>query len=229
MKNKKKKRHWKKPAVLCTLCMLFVVFSTALTVNATSTKLTTSAVTAEKGDVAKVTLALDGNTGIWGLKIKVDYDHSALTLQSVETGNIFEGNDVTLPSSLARESFVFVAASNELKDNEANGSLVTLNFLVEKDAKAESYPITAEVVQAINLEGKDVKIDVKKGGSVTVNDGKKATASPEPDKEGSLTTNVTDTGDNNNPVIWIVLIVVALVGGGACCYALQIQRRRKGH
>lgn len=245
MKHKNRNGIGRISAVLCMLCMMLVAFPVTLTVNAESAaKLTTSAVTTEREEVAAVTFMLEGNPGIWGLKIKVDYDHSALTLQSVTNGSIFEENDVTVPNSLAREQYVFVAASNKLEDITANGSLVTLNFLVEKDAAAGTYPITAEVTQAINCASEDVDIDVV-NGSITVNVVDEPTASPVPDEAKPVTspaTAVTEqeeagtalvtssakTGDNNNLILWIVLAVFAVAGGGVC-YVLHIRRKRKSH
>lgn len=253
MKDKNRYGIGKIPAVSCMLCVLFVSFSAVLTVNAESNaKLITAAVTAGREETAAVTFTLEGNPGIWGLKIKVNYDHSVLTLQSVTNGSIFENNDITLPSSFAREQFVFVAASNEMEDAVGDGSLVTLNFLVEKDAAAETYPITAEVTQAINFAGEDVKIDVE-SGSVTVNAVDKPSGSltfekvelpkTQPAERAehaeqaeaelremeiiALAVGNAKTGDAGNPVLWIVLIVIALAGGGACCYALYIRRRRR--
>lgn len=245
MKHKNRNGIGRISAMLCMLCMLLVAFPVTLTVNAESAaKLTTSAVTTEREEVAAVTIMLEGNPGIWGLKLKVDYDHSALTLQSVTNGSIFEENDVTVPYSLAREQYVFVAASNRLEDITANGSLVTLNFLVEKDAAAGVYPITVEVTQAINCASEDVDIDVE-SGSVTVNVVDEPTVSPtpgetkpvvspgsavtEPEEAGTaLMASSTKTGDDSNLVLWIVLAAFALAGGGAC-YVLHIRRKRKSH
>lgn len=187
-------------AVLCmTFCMLLLSFSTATTVNAQSAaKLTTSSVTAERGNTVAVTFALEENPGIWGLKYKVGYDHSALTLKSVTKGSIFEEGDVVLPDSLDREQFVFAAASKQLTDIKTNGTVVTLNFAVTNEAAAKAYPITLEVTQAINLAGEDVNIAAA-NGSVTVTNGTQGNP---------------NTGDNNNPVVWIALMLLILAGGG---------------
>lgn len=241
MKHKNRNGIGRISVVLCMLCMLLAAFPVTLTVNAESAaRLTTSAVTTEREEVAAVTFMLEGNPGIWGLKIKVDYDHSALTLQSVTNGSIFEENDVTVPYSLAREQYVFVAASNKLEDTIANGSLVTLNFLVEKDAAAGTYPIMAEVTQAINCASEDINIDVV-SGSVTVNvvdepapSETKPVAAPvsavtEQEEAGTaLLTGSAKTGDDSNLILWIVLAAFALAGGGAC-YVRHIRRKRKSH
>lgn len=219
------------PAVLCMLCVLVLSFAVSTTVNAESNaELTTASVTAKKGDTAAVTVALEGNPGIWGLKLKVGYDHSALTLTSVTNGNVFKESDVTLPSRLDREQFVFAAASNELTDITADGTVVTLNFQVGDNAGEQSYPITLEVAQAINVAGEDVSIGAG-NGSVTVNveqsEPSKDSASPKSEKPAeALATVATGTGDDSNPVIWIAIIVVAMVGGGVCC-VLHIRKGRK--
>lgn len=220
-------------AVLCMLGIMFLSCPAALTVRAQGdARLAASAVTAERKSTAAVTVTLEGNPGIWGLKFKVGYDHSALTLQTVEKGNVFEEKDIVLPDSLDREQFVFAAAANELEDIAADGNMITLNFLVGEDAEAGSYPITLELTQAINVAGEDVKITVTEG-SITVK-ADEADNTGETDDGGSdqpaaevMTTN-TKTGDAGNPLLWIVLIVavLAIAGGGICC--VLYMRRRHG-
>lgn len=212
----------RRTAALCMLGILFLSCSAALTVKAQGdARLAASEVTAERNNTAVVTVTLEGNPGIWGVKFKVDYDHSALTLQTVENGNVFEENDIVLPGSLDREQFVFVAASNKLEDITADGNMITLSFSVGENAAAGSYPITLELTQAINVAGEDVKITVTEG-SITVkaddvndtDDG----GSDQPSTEAMTTS--TRTGDDSNPrlwLLWIVLIVVVLAGGGICC------------
>ena len=154
-------------AALCMLGILFLSRSAVLAVNAEGdAKIRASAVVEESTGTATVTVALEGNPGIWGLKFKVGYDHSALTLKSVEKGDVFAESDVVLPDSLDREEFVFVAASNRLEDITADGNLATLNFLVKDGASVKSYPITLELIQAINAEGEDADITATVGEDV---------------------------------------------------------------
>lgn len=220
-------------AVLCMLGILFLSCPAALTVKAQGdARLAASAVTAERKSTAAVTVTLEENPGIWGVKLKVGYDHSALTLQTVEKGNVFDEKDIALPDSLDREPFVFAAASSKLEDIAADGNVITLSFLVGEDAEAGSYPITLELTQAINVAGEDVKITVTEG-SITVkadevnNTGETDDGESDQPAAEVMTTN-TKTGDAGNPLLWIVLIVavLAIAGGGICC--VLYMRRRHG-
>lgn len=220
-------------AVLCMLGIFFLSCPAALTVKAQGdAKLAASAVTAERNGTAVVTVTLEGNPGIWGLKFKAGYDHSALTLQTVTNGSVFEESDIALPGSLDREQFVFAAARDELEDITADGNIITLSFLVGENAAEGSYPITLELTQAINVASEDIKMTVT-DGSITVNaDGADDTDDTDDTNDGEsdqqaaeVKTTGTKTGDDSNPVLWIVLLVAALAGGGICC----VLHMRKKH
>lgn len=155
-------------AVLSIICILLACFVGVLPVSASGrATLTASAVETEKGDTVDVAFRLEENTGIWGLKFKVGYDHSVLTLTSVKNGSIFSDEEITLPESLDKEQFVFLACSSQLKNINKNGTVATLKFTVAKDAELKSYPITVSVTQAINASGKNIKMNAK-DGNVTV-------------------------------------------------------------
>lgn len=147
---------------LCVSCIILASFAGSTTVSAkVNTKLTASNVSAERGNTVSVAIALNGNPGIWGIKFKVAYDHSALTLSSVKNGNIFTNDDVTLPESLDKEQFVYYACSNELKNITTNGTVVTLKFKVSENAAYSKYPITVSLTQAVNVSGKEVNVDTQ--------------------------------------------------------------------
>ena len=218
-------------AVLCMLCIMLTLFPKMVTVNAQNTaKLTTSAITAKKGDTVAVTFNLEGNPGIWGLKFKVGYDHTALTLTSVTNGNVFDESDVVLPGSLSREQFVFLAVSNKLENVTGNGTVVTLNFSVTDSAAVQSYPVTVEITQAINVSGEDVKLSAAKG-SVTVEETSPVKPTVKPadvptvksqivQHDNKLTVASPKSGDHNAVIIWTALIIAV---GGACC-VLRIRK-----
>lgn len=132
-------------------------------------ELIASSVSTEK-EAATVSISLNGNTGIWGIKFKVGYDHSALTLSSVNNGNVFSSNDVTMPDTLDKEEFVYLANSNELKDITTNGTVVTLNFKVVDYTPEGTYPIKVTLTQAINIDGENVDMDVQDGAVAIVYD-----------------------------------------------------------
>ncbi len=166
----KKKRTLKRIlAALSVSCILFVCFSAGTAAHAqSSTRLTASNVSAERGNTVSVALAINGNPGLWGIKLKIGYDKSALTLSSVANGTLFADGDVTLPETLDKEPFVYVATSNGLKDITANGTLVTLKFKVSENAAFSTYPITVSLTQAINVAGKDVGMDIQNGAITAV-------------------------------------------------------------
>lgn len=120
-----------------------------------------------KEDAAAVTVSLKGNPGLWGIKFKVGYDHAALRLSSVENGDVFSSSEVTMPDTLDKEEFVYFASSNKLEDITVNGAVVTLRFKVIDFAAEGTYPVTLTLTQAINVDGKEVAMDVR-DGAVTI-------------------------------------------------------------
>lgn len=129
-------------------------------------KLTASSVTT-KDDRAVVDVELKENEGIWALKFKIGYDHSALKLESVKNGGLFSDGDVTMPDKLDKEEFVFMASSNSLKNIEGDGTVATFNFKAVDYASEEKYPIKLTLIQAIDVDGNVIEMDTA-DGAVTV-------------------------------------------------------------
>ena len=124
------------------------------------TSLVASGATTEK-DKAAINIDLKDNSGIWALKFKVSYDHSKLKLNSTQNGKVFTSGDVTLPESLDKDDFVFLASSNSLKDIEKNGTVITLHFKAKSYATEGKYPIKLTLIQAIDVDGKNVDMPPK--------------------------------------------------------------------
>lgn len=129
-------------------------------------KLTASSVTT-KDDRAVVDVELKENEGIWALKFKIGYDHSALKLESVKNGDLFSDGDVTMPDKLDKEEFVFMASSNSLKNIEGDGTVATFNFKAVDYASEEKYSIKLTLIQAIDVDGNVIEMDTA-DGAVTV-------------------------------------------------------------
>lgn len=124
--------------------------------------LTASSVTT-KDDRAAVDVELKENDGIWALKFKIGYDHSALKLESVKNGDLFSDGDVTMPDKLDKEEFVFMASSNSLKNIEGYGTVATFNFKTVDYAPEGKYPIKLTLIQAIDVDGNVIEMDTVDG------------------------------------------------------------------
>lgn len=211
MKQNNKNSFSRILAGLCMICMVCMTYFGTMTIHAAGdAKLTASECTAERGKTVSVTLNLEGNPGIWGLKFKVGYDHSALKLTSVTNGTVFSGEEVVPPESFDKEKYVFVATADKLENVQADGEMVTLKFQVAEEAAFADYPISVEITQAITVDGKEVSIAAK-GGSIKVQNGSQQAKGPK-------------TGDNNHPALWIALAGIS--GGAVLAFGIIRKKRR---
>lgn len=153
--------------IVLTLCMFLCIGLKNNIAYAEGRALLEASSTVTEKDKAVVRIDLKGNTGIWALKFKVKYDHSALNLKSAQNGKVFSNSDVTQPESLDKEEYVFLASSNSIKNIENSGTVLKLNFKTAQYALEGDYPIKVTLVQAIDAEGNSVNMDTK-DGEVTV-------------------------------------------------------------
>lgn len=160
-------RGMKTVIAVITLACVFLSSSPVMVNAAAKTSVTASSCMAERGAAASVTVSLKGNPGIWGLKLRIRYDHSALTLKSVAAGKVFSMDEMVMSDKRSRDPYVIVASGNTLKNKTKDGTLVTLNFAAKSKAAYKAYPVTVEVAEAVNVSGKTVSISAK-SGSVTV-------------------------------------------------------------
>ena len=158
--------------LLIVFTLLCIAVSSGVAYAKGDLSLVASSVTTEK-DKASVNIDLKGNTGIWALKFKVGYDHSALKLTSAQNGKVFSDNDVTMPDSLDKDEFVFLASSNSLKNIETSDTVLTLNFKTVDYALEGKYPIKLTLVQAIDVEGNVVNMGTNDGAVIVFYDTKK--------------------------------------------------------
>lgn len=158
--------------LLIVSTLLCIAVSSGVAYAKGDLSLVASSVTTEK-DKASVNIDLKGNTGIWALKFKVGYDHSALKLTSAQNGKVFSDNDVTMPDSLDKDEFVFLASSNSLKNIETSDTVLTLNFKTVDYALEGKYPIKLTLVQAIDVEGNVANMGTNDGAVIVFYDTKK--------------------------------------------------------
>lgn len=158
--------------LLIVFTLLCIAVSSGVAYAKSDLSLVASSVTTEK-DKASVNIDLKGNTGIWALKFKVGYDHSVLRLTSAQNGKVFSDNDVTMPDSLDKDEFVFLASSNSLKNIETSDTVLTLNFKTVDYALEGKYPIKLTLVQAIDMEGNVINMGTNDGAVIVFYDTKK--------------------------------------------------------
>ena len=152
------------------ICMLFLfVAGTENAYAQNSAEIEAVSSTVEKGGTAKVALNISGNPGIWGLKFKVGYDHTAMTLKSVEVGDVFAEDEVLMPDSLDSDYFMFYATGNEIANISANGTLMVLEFQVSDTAAEADYAVTLELIQCINADGNDVNLTMTDAKVTVIN------------------------------------------------------------
>lgn len=184
--------------MLCSICMMLLLFSGMHTIYAQSrAELTASSGAGEKGGRIDVSLELSGNPGIWGMKFKVGYNHQVLTLESVKAGNVFAEGEITLPESLNKEQFVFYASADKLENISVDGTVAVLSFSISDDAVCGDYPVTVDMIQVIDVDGNDVDI-VAANGRVTVADNSNGSGSDENGVSGDDSNKNDGIGNDSN-------------------------------
>lgn len=138
-------------AAVCALCLTASLG--AVTAGAAgSGKISVSSGTAERGGTVSVSVNMAENPGIYGIILRLHYDSSALTLEAVSTGTVFDRRDITASKDLSNNPYVIVCKSGDIANNTNTGNIITMNFKVKENAEYKSYAVTAEIRQAINTE-----------------------------------------------------------------------------
>lgn len=242
--------------LIMVLTLLFVSAAIMPAGAAEPAKLKTDTCIADRGTTVKVNVSLENNPGIWGLKFKVDYDHSAFKLLSADCGTVFAKTDITEPENLEKESYVFLGCAGAIEDIKTDGTVITLTFQVAKDAEVKDYPVSVTVSQAVNAAGNEVDIAAQ-NGKITVtksSDGKEeVTTVPESGSEtkeqttaaetvtkqettksaevAAVTTSVTKKADNSlttgdTAAVTMLFIMLCISGCVAFCMAGRKEIRK---
>lgn len=153
-------------AAVCTLCLTASLG--AVTAGAAgSGKVSVSSGTAERGGTVSVSVNMAENPGIYAIKLRMHYDSSALTLEAVSTGTVFDRRDITASKDLSSNPYVIVCKSGDIANNTNTGNIITMNFKVKENAEYKSYAVTAEICQAINVKNEEHSMSAD-NGSVNV-------------------------------------------------------------
>ncbi len=173
-------------AIKCTVCGKALETKVIPALGTTAIVLSDAIVTA--GENAEVTVSIQGNPGIWGVRLFVYYSDE-ISLSSVVNGDIFADGELfestlnIVPADNYMAKAVFEAAGvntdglyayclylegDDIVEFTKNGALATLKFAIPADANGE-YAIGAIMTDLINVDGDDVAAEVY-GGSVRVVD-----------------------------------------------------------
>lgn len=126
-------------------------------------------VAAQKGDNVSVRVLIKNNPGIWGMDLKISYDKSALTLESVENGDFYSDTEWT-PGNLKSDIYILSYEADGLYDiTKESGTLAVLNFKVRDTAAEGDYFINAtyNAGDIINIKFDDIIFDIE-NSKVTV-------------------------------------------------------------
>ena len=94
--------------------------------------------TALPGGTAKVDIVIENNPGVAMVGFNLNYN-SALELQSMKNGSIFDGNDV-IAGNINKKPYVFTCVNGNTNKN-TDGVLVSAIFKVEDDCEPGDYGI----------------------------------------------------------------------------------------
>lgn len=195
---------------LVIICIISMVASSMLNVFADTTQVvnvTAEEVTVESGTTdIKLNVNLTNNPGIATIGFSIGYDASAMTLKSVDCGEIFKPTEIT-PGVLGNNPYMVSAL--KVDGNSTNeGVIVIATFTLKADCKAGTYPVTIGdggiLGGCVNIDEQDVPLKLT-SGSITVKSKETTTTtetSTQPTtttvtttKEQSTTTTVTTTKD----------------------------------
>lgn len=182
-------------SILCLICLLFSC-ATITAMAAEQGMIKGDSCEAGKGDTVTVVLTLEKNPGIWGTKIRVDYDKDALKLDGVSAGDVFSGKELTYSKETNKKPYVIVATGEKAKNKTTDGVFVTLTFAVSNDAAAGKYTIDIDVVQTINAAGEEVSMSPV-DGSITVVNGQETSPDDGEDNKAGDNDDTTKPGDND--------------------------------
>ena len=121
--------------------------------SSSGTKIVMEDKSAFRGTTVELPVMIQNNPGISGAVLTVSYDQSALTLNSVKKGSVFEKGTFTPYAETG------VVMWYHTENITANGTLFTLQFTVNQAAENEKYPVIVGLRdgKAANLTNADSK------------------------------------------------------------------------
>lgn len=104
-----------------------------------------------------VTMGLNSNPGIWGIKNTVAFDTTALELISETKGSL--ASDYKINTTTADGKYTLLAYRDDIKESYATGSFVTLTFKKKVETVDPDTAITLTNDQTIDDQAQAVNVD----------------------------------------------------------------------
>ena len=104
-----------------------------------------------------VTMGLNSNPGIWGIKNTVAFDTTALELVSATEGSL--ASDYEIKTTTADGKYTLLAYRDGIKESYATGSFVTLTFKKKVETVDPDTAITLTNDQTIDDQAQAVNVD----------------------------------------------------------------------
>ena len=104
-----------------------------------------------------VTMGLNSNPGIWGIKNTVKFDTTALELISETKGSL--ASDYEIKTTTADGKYTLLAYRDDIKESYATGSFVTLTFKKKVETVDPDTAITFTNDQTIDDQAQAVNVD----------------------------------------------------------------------
>lgn len=104
-----------------------------------------------------VTMGLNSNPGIWGIKNTVNFDTTALELISETKGSLT--SDYKINTTTADGKYTLLAYRDDIKESYATGSFVTLTFKKKVETVDPDTAITLTNDQTIDDKAQAVNVD----------------------------------------------------------------------
>lgn len=129
-------------AICMSLCLtVSAVAQTPPALDTDKPNVTISTAAARPGDTVRLTVSLQNNPGVWGMRFYIGYDNANLTVTDRTASNdifksiMFSPADKTVETILCENSGALDA------NTTANGQIAVLTFQISENAQPGFYPV----------------------------------------------------------------------------------------
>lgn len=112
------------------------------------------------GEQVNVVLSMENNPGIVGLTLQIEFNDTVMSLVNAENGIAVNGSNISFTPPSSGSNYVWAGASVSA-DEISDGTLLTLTFKINEDAKCGEYPISVSCSDAVDNDLKQVPINIK--------------------------------------------------------------------